>query len=520
MTRCCRLSMRLLFAKKNIPAARQPHLAAAGARIATLVFVATMFVGTSPAAEPAQQLRTLLKDEDFSLDPNWDGFRNRLLPEKLPVVRQQFGYAKTNHAGGKGVGEIGGTVQRSFRRAYYAKAIDEKNLSQRLSASGRLAVTHAEGGSGILFGWFNETSDGWRTPNSIGLRIDSNGGRYLMFYEYGTRNWKTGGGGAFEGERWQTTPTKPFAADGTANHWSLDYDPRAENEPGQLTFAIDERTYSIPVPVEHKNEGAVFNRFGLWNVQLAGAPLDVYFDDLVIDGQHENFDADPGWVGADNKIEFTEPIVRPYHNFGHSPTANAGGEAGEIGGVIFRDEAPAYYGADVGSLSLDVPLVASGKIVFCRAGSDSGVYLGWFNAQAKQNKQTPDYEKPQTDYLGILIEGPSSVGHYFRPCYATAAGKGDAPMEDPPTGKPRPLIKPDRQLHTWTLAYDPQQDRERGRITLSLDGEKHSLTLKEGERGQGARFDRFGLFNLQAGGHHVEIYLDDIQYTAARPAGR
>ena len=220
-------------------------------------------------------------------------------------------------------------------------------------------------------------------------------------------------------------------------------------------------------------------------MQLAGAPLDVYFDDLVIDGQEERFDVDPGWVGSGNQIEFTERVLRPYHDFGYSPTANAGGEAGEIGGIVFRDEAPAYYGADVGSLSLDTPLFASGKIAFCRAGSDSAVCLGWFNAQGKKNKQTPEHQQRQSDYLAVLVEGPSRVGHYFRPCYSTATGNGAAPLEDPATGKPRPIIKPDRQHHTWTLAYDPKLDNGRGRITLSLDGDSHSLTLKDGERRQG-----------------------------------
>ncbi len=65
-----------------------------------------------------------------------------------------------------------------------------------------------------MIGWFNENRRGWRTPNSLAFRIDGNGGKFWMFYEYGTRNWRTGGGGAFEGEQYQTTPTPPFPADG------------------------------------------------------------------------------------------------------------------------------------------------------------------------------------------------------------------------------------------------------------------------------------------------------------------
>ena len=69
----------------------------------------------------------------------------------------------------------------------------------------------------MLFGWFHETSRGWRTLNSLAFRIDGNGGKYWVFFEYGTRNWLTGGGGTFDGPRYQTTRTKPFPADGTVH---------------------------------------------------------------------------------------------------------------------------------------------------------------------------------------------------------------------------------------------------------------------------------------------------------------
>ncbi len=146
----------------------------------------------------------------FDKDPGWEGFRNRLLPADLPITRQDFGYRTTNQAHGDEPGEIGGIVERSTVPATYGKRIAPRSLNDRLSASGKLVVPHAEGASGVMVGWFNETSRGWRTPNSLGFRIDGNGGKYWMFYEYGTRNWHTGGGGAFEGDRYQTTPTPPF----------------------------------------------------------------------------------------------------------------------------------------------------------------------------------------------------------------------------------------------------------------------------------------------------------------------
>ena len=41
-----------------------------------------------------------------------------------------------------------------------------------------------------------------------------------------------------------------------------------------------------------------------------------------------------------------------------------------------------------------------------------------------------------------------------------------------------------------------------------------TLSLKPGQKAEGASFDRFGLFTSTAGGQMVKIYLDDLTYTA------
>lgn len=56
----------------------------------------------------------------------------------------------------------------------------------------------------------------------------------------------------------------------------------------------------------------------------------------------------------------------------------------------------------------------------------------------------------------------------------------------------------------------------RGAIEVTLDGAADSLELRPIERARGATFDRFGIFNLQAGGHDVEIYLDDLSFTIGK----
>src|SRR5262245_66334599 len=102
----------------------------------------------------------------FDTDPHWDALRNRLIPEPAPITRQNFGWRPTQLARGKAPGEVGGFIQRSLTPASYAKAIPEKTLNDSLTASGRFTVTRENAPSGVLFGWFHDTSRGWRTPNS------------------------------------------------------------------------------------------------------------------------------------------------------------------------------------------------------------------------------------------------------------------------------------------------------------------------------------------------------------------
>ena len=120
-----------------------------------------------------------------------------------------------------------------------------------------------------------------------------------------------------------------------------------------MTFTIDGRTWQpIEVPVSHRKDGATLDRFGLWNVQIGGDSLEAYFDDLVVDGEPLTFETDPRWEGVDNRGDFEERVIRPLHDVGYAATSIAGGRPGELSGLMFRDEKPAYYGANVGRLSL------------------------------------------------------------------------------------------------------------------------------------------------------------------------
>jgi hypothetical protein len=359
----------------------------------------------------------------------------------------------------------------------------------------------------VLFGWFNETSRGWRTPNSLTFRLDGNGSTYWVFFEYGTRNWLTGGGATFEG-RYQTTKTKPIPADGSIHNWSLSYDPNGDGGNGLITFGFDGTNYTRALLPGHKADGAEFNRFGLFNQQATGGGMQIFVSDLQIDGQREDLSRDPKWEGHGNKVEFADRTLRPMHDFGYSPTSRAGGRKGEIGGIIWRDEAPAFYGAKTGPLTLRDELFASGKVAFVAAASDSGVYFGWFDSQSKSNKYTQDHKEPQKNFLGIAIEGPSRVGHYFVPGYRNSVGQGQLASSGP-------LIRPDGKMHDWSLHYTPGTPSTRGKIIAKLDDAEEAIQLTAEQENAGATFDRFGIFNMQVGGHFVEVYFDDLTYAVS-----
>ena len=171
-------------------------------------------------------------------------------------------------------------------------------LNDKLTASGTFTVKKAEGSSGTLFGWFHEDSRGWRTPGFARyVAINRNGNTFWVFFEYGTKHLRTGGGHTFEGDRYQTTKTKPFPADGRPHRWNLTYDPEGHDGDGLITFTLNDQTVKTPLVPGHKADGASFNRFGIFNQQISGKGMELYFDDLILDGDLQAFDQNPHWEG-------------------------------------------------------------------------------------------------------------------------------------------------------------------------------------------------------------------------------
>lgn len=458
------------------------------------------------------------RHQSFDLDPNWDGFNNRAKTPEPQVIRQDFGYSKTNHAGGERPGELGGHISPAAEPAYYAKEIKPASFNDRLTASGKLNSTNRH--FHVLLGFFNADSvNEWRTPNSIVLRLYGRGDVFYAYVEYATSRWRAGGDspGGFALVDEPGTGKKQLKGfeRGKVHTWSLDYDPAANQGRGSIRVTIGDETAICHLDPGHKQDGATFNRFGLLAIPKSyDQSGEVWFDDITVNGQRENFDRDPQWDATGNRRTYTSNGVRPRFNFGFTPTHFAGGKrAGELGGTVFRGdnryaERLAYYGDRLEPLSTDKPLKASGKITLRRGVSDSTTLIGFFHSKhsiavSSQGSPTGFPE----NFLGVAIEGPSREGFLFYPVYRFPAGHHYAQDDN------LPHILPDGTTHDWSLEYDPTADGA-GRITVTFDAQHVELPLVREHRKALATFDRFGIVTTWIDGNAQEIYFDDLTYTA------
>jgi hypothetical protein len=475
------------------------------------ILAAVFAAGIASAGLGQSQGLAVMKTERFDRDPGWEGFNNRVEPKKVPTVTQDFGYSASNFAA-REKGEVGGRITRSTRPAYYADHISVKTLTDKLTASGTFAISATSGGSGIFFGWFNakQPGGGGRPMNSLGFDFDGEGkGARLAVRMISGSNKSCGTFiTPFIPGKFRPTPIKN---DGTRYHWTLSYDPEANNGKGRFEASIrsdnskpepfEGKVFSVDLPEGFKADGATLDHFGLMNMMKTGGRMTIHFADLEHDGKTEDLSQDPGWEGSGNRATYQDREVVGAHNFGFSPKSNfAGGSPGEVGGDLWRSGPYGYYADRVGPLTLENKLEAGGKVILMVGAPDSDIYLGWFNSAEK--------EKPPAqagNFLGIHVGGPTRVGHYFNPAFAT--GKGT-------TGRVKkgPVLVPGKVLD-WSLIYEPGGNDGNGEIKVTLGKETVVLPMKAGSKTEGAKFDRFGLFTSTIGGQLVRIYLDDLRYT-------
>jgi len=480
-----------------------------------------------------QPKETSLQAESFEKDPGWEGHNNRIVPERVPTVTQDFGYSHTSFAS-TAAGELGGRVMRAAEPALYADKIAPVTLDDKLSASGSFALTKTNPGGGIFFGFLRgeQPGAGGRPISSLGINLDCerSGGRLAVRLITG-RNQSCGTFVTpFIPGKFRPTPIRN---DGTRYQWTLDYDPAGAGGRGRFQFTFrggaskpgefsdtdipeahkqearrrfpDVTTFTVDLPEGYRQQGTTFDHFGLMNMTKPGGWMTIYFADLKCQGRALDLSQDPHWDAALNRTTYQSRDVAGAHNFGFSATNHAGGEPGEIGGTFWRSGKYAWYANRVGPLTLDDRLEASGKVVLEAGGPDSDMFFGWFNSE---NKSEPPVEAGH--FLGVHIGGPTRVGHYFHPWLTTATGTRSR-------AESGPVLTPGKP-YNWSLVYDPAANDGNGSITVTLGDESVTLALKKGIKAQGARFDRFGVFTSNIGGQIVKVYLDDLNYTARTTA--
>ena len=470
-----------------------------------LIFLCTMVMGLS--AGWAEQ-----RSQDFSSDPGWVGYQNRIPNPDPPTVEQNFGYSSTNHAGAA-TGEIGGVVYSTHVPATYAMVLPTPlGFDQPLTCSGSFTLTQAyhtvgwTNSSDIYFGWFNAERQEWRPINFMGftLRGFNEPVPHLSRIElaYGTQNWQVGGLGLEE--TLYPGPTK--------HTFSFAYDPAGS---GTIGFTLDGETIgSMPLKSWLRPEGAIFNRFGIFNNQIPGQHMTAYFDDLIVNGEAMDFSSDPQWEENGNRATFVDLVTYGAQDFGYSETtSHAGGETGEIGGRIWRvdvrnPEYIAWYGdPDVGELTLDHALSASGKIAMPRFEVDTGMWIGWFNADTLGDPN-PESGYPQLEnFMGVYMDSLSDTGRLFNLQYLTSAGSFVSLSNGP-------LFLPDGRTYDWSIEYDPAAYSGNGKLTVTLGGQSVQTMVASAHRAEGATFTHFGILSMIHGnGKDCLVYLDDLEYT-------
>lgn len=492
------------------------------------VILLCLVAATAKEVPAEDQRKPVLKTEHFDQDPGWEGRNNRVVPKKATIVKQDFGFSATNFAG-KAAGEMGGVIQRCTTPALYAAPIQPKTLDDKITASGSFAVTASHPGAGVFFGFFNSQQPGGsgRPIGSLGLHFDfeGKGGRLAVRLITGTNKSCGTFTTPFIPGKFRPTPIKN---DGTRYQWTLDYDPQGAAGDGQFKFTLSSEThktqdygplpdafqqeaqarfpntsrFTVDVTPGYKKEGATFDRFGVLNMMKTGGSATMYFDDLQYNGQSQDFSKDPGWMGSGNRATFEDREVAGAHDFGYSAATNhAGGAApGEVGGGLWRSGAFGYYADRVGPLNLEQRLEARGKVKLVTAGPDSDMLIGWFNSAANDEKPAEDQ-----NFVGIHVGGPTRIGHYFIPKFATAKGtKGKV--------EKGPILTPGK-VFDWSFVYDPAANSGNGEMRVTLGSEFVTLALKPGQKAQGANLDRFGLFTSNIGGQMVKIFMDDVTYS-------
>lgn len=465
-----------------------------------LYLVASVLCGFGVAGYAAPVVS--VKTEHFDRDPGWDAYQNRQMPAKLPIVKQDFGFSETNHAG-QSKGEIGGIVQRVSVPSWYALKLEKPlSLDGPIQLSGNFSVPAARGG-GVHFGLFNV--EGVRTGGRplSSMRLDISGAKKTVLVHIRVNGPDNRAAGTLA----PPPPRKAkkasgIPADGSRHHFVFEFDPRRADGRGEFRARIDDLPEGrFELSDELRRQHFSFTHLGIMNTVKSGSPMEIYFDDISLNGRSFSFDQDPDWESHGNREQVEDRTPAGVQQYGFTRTDRAGSKPGELGGILWnRQNKISYYGDRVGPFSLEDRLEASGTISLWVGGADSQAYVGFFNADSLRSQEGQNI-------LAVVVTAPTRIGHWLRPTLMTQTGTRIVPPEGP-------VLAPDQKPHRWKLAYDPAAGKA-GVLTVTLDGHSVLLNVPPNLRKQGARFDHFGLFSGLTGGGQEELYLDDLVYSAS-----
>jgi hypothetical protein len=226
--------------------------------------------------------------DDFAQDPKWEGVGNRRKYETADVrPRFDFGFTRTNHAGGRAAGELGGLMFRGDCRykdklAAYGDRLKPLSLDNPLKASGKVALRRGVSDSTTLLGFYHSQDSLAVTPSQssgfpkcfLGVAVEGPSREGFLFYPA----YRTGG----DGQGYANGDDRPhILPDGKSHDWSFGYDPAGANGRGRIVVTLDGKSVSLNLADSDRKTGARFDRFGLVTTWIDGNAQRIYFDDLT-----------------------------------------------------------------------------------------------------------------------------------------------------------------------------------------------------------------------------------------------
>lgn len=212
--------------------------------------------------------------------------------------------------------------------------------------------------------------------------------------------------------------------------------------------------------------------------------------------KHETFDTNPIWDSRNNRA--SDPSPRQItQNFGFSrPSSNAGGAAGEIGGLVTPAGEPAFYGKVLSPISLNVPLSASGVMNVPPGGGHT--LVGFFNADTVNEWRTPNT-------LVFRIYGRGAFFHVYLE-YGTRLWRAGGASFGGEAAVPSGTAD-----YPFSLRYDPDGAGGQGTVEATFGSYSTVMTLDPGHKADGATFTRFGILNvMKSADDPGQLWLDNL----------